>query len=61
MTDFLVALGLLAVIEGLGYALAPGPMKRALRQMLDLPEQTLRVGGLVAMAIGVAIVWAVRG
>jgi uncharacterized protein YjeT (DUF2065 family) len=61
MTDFLVALGLLAVLEGMLYAVAPGSMKRALKQILDTPDQTIRYIGLVAMGIGVAIVWLVRG
>jgi len=61
MTDFLVALGLMAVVEGVLYAAAPAAMKRALRHVLDMPDGTIRLGGLAAMAIGVAVVWAARG
>lgn len=61
MTDFLVALGLMAVVEGVLYAAAPAAMKRALRHVLDMPDATIRIGGLAAMAIGVAVVWAARG
>lgn len=61
MTDLVVALGLVAVIEGVLYAAAPSLMKRMLRQVETVPEQTMRVGGLVAMAAGVALVWIARG
>jgi len=59
--DFLVAFGLMAVMEGVLYAAAPSALRKAIRQMLDLPDTTLRIGGLVVMAAGVALVWAIRG
>ena len=61
MNDFLVALGLMAVIEGVLYAAAPGAMKRAMRQVLETPDHLIRVGGVAAMAIGVVLVWLMRG
>jgi uncharacterized protein YjeT (DUF2065 family) len=61
MSDLVVALGLVAVIEGVLYAAAPGAMKRMLRQVETLPEPSMRIGGLAAMAVGVAVVWVVRG
>jgi uncharacterized protein YjeT (DUF2065 family) len=61
MTDLLVALGLVAVLEGVLYAAAPGFMKRMLRQVETMPEQSMRIGGLVAMAAGVLVVWVARG
>ncbi len=61
MTDFIVALGLMAVVEGILYAAAPAAMKRAIRQILEAPDQTIRIGGIVAMATGVVLIWAVRG
>jgi len=61
VSELLVALGLVLALEGTLYALAPGAMKNAIRQMLDLPDQTLRTAGLVALAAGVALVWLVRG
>ncbi|HUR43358.1 MAG TPA: DUF2065 domain-containing protein [Aestuariivirga sp.] len=59
--EFLVALGLVFVIEGLLYALVPGHLKRMLRTMQDLSDDQLRVGGVSAIAFGVMIVWLVRG
>lgn len=60
MADFLAALGLVAVIEGVLYAVAPTAMKTAVRQILDVPESKLRIGGVVAMAVGVGLVWLAR-
>lgn len=61
MNDFLVAIGLMAVLEGLLYAAAPSLMRKGIRQMLEASDSWLRTGGIAAMAVGVAIVWAVRG
>ena len=61
MSDLWVAIGLLLVIEGALYALFPGGMQRMLVQMMTVPPQTLRTGGLIAAVVGVGIVWLVRG
>lgn len=61
MNDFLVAVGLMVVLEGLLYAAAPSLMRKGLRQMLEASDFWLRTGGVAAMAVGVAVVWAVRG
>ncbi len=61
MTDFLVALGLVLVIEGLLWALAPALGRRLLESAAQMPDQSLRVGGAVAIAAGVGVVWLVRG
>ncbi|WP_370678065.1 DUF2065 domain-containing protein [Pleomorphomonas sp. PLEO] len=61
MNDFLVAVGLMAVLEGLLYAAAPSLMRKGIRQMLEASDFWLRIGGVAAMAAGVAVVWAVRG
>ena len=60
MTEFLMALGLVFVIEGLLYALVPRHLKRMLQSMRELSDDQLRVGGLSAVALGVVIVWLVR-
>ncbi len=58
--EFLTALGLVFVIEGLLYALVPGQLKRMLMTMRELTDDQLRIGGLSAIALGVVIVWLVR-
>lgn len=60
MDDLLVAIGLAAVIEGVLYALAPGPMRRLLRRISAETEGTLRYGGLALAVGGVAMVWMIR-
>ncbi|MER9949092.1 DUF2065 domain-containing protein [Mesorhizobium sp. M0047] len=61
MQDFLAAIGLVLVIEGLVYGGFPGLAKRLATEVLSLPENALRIAGLAAIAIGVGIVWLVRG
>lgn len=60
MTDFLTALALAIAIEGALYALFPGPMRAMLARVQDMPESALRVGGVAACALGVALAWLVR-
>ncbi len=61
MNDLIVAIGLVLALEGTLYALAPGGMKNMMRSALNIPDQTLRITGLVALALGVLIVWVIRG
>lgn len=59
--QFIVALALVLVIEGALYALFPEGMRKAIQAALSAPIQNLRVAGLAAMALGVFIVWMVKG
>ena len=61
MTDLGVGLGLVLVVEGLIWALAPSLGKRMLEQAAAMPQQSLRLAGTSAVAAGVLIVWLVRG
>ncbi len=61
MQDFLAAIGLVLVVEGLVYGGFPGLAKRLAAEVLSMPENTLRIVGLAAIVIGVGIVWLVRG
>ncbi|RWL46548.1 MULTISPECIES: DUF2065 family protein [unclassified Mesorhizobium] len=61
MQDFLAAIGLVLVIEGLVYGGFPALARKLAAEMLSMPENVLRIGGLVAIAVGVAVVWLVRG
>jgi uncharacterized protein len=60
MELFLTALGLVLVIEGLLYALVPGQLKGMMARLMSVPEDQLRLAGLVAASVGVAFVWIVR-
>ena len=61
MDDLLVAVGLVLVIEGLLWALAPRFGRRMLESAAEMPESSLRTAGAVAVAVGVFIVWLIRG
>ena len=60
MKEFLQALALVLVIEGLVYALVPAGLKRLMAQAENMPDDALRVGGLIACAAGVAAIWLIR-
>ena len=49
------------VIEGLIYGGFPNGAKRLAEDVLRIPESYLRTAGIAAMAVGVLIVWLVRG
>ena len=52
----IIAIGGAMMIEGAVYGLFPKGMKQAMREMIEQPEQTLRVGGLVVAALGFALI-----
>ena len=56
----LLALGLVLVIEGLLYALVPAQLKAMMQTIEKLSVDQLRIGGVAAMATGVAAVWLVH-
>jgi uncharacterized protein YjeT (DUF2065 family) len=61
MMDLLAAAGLVLVIEGLLWASAPLLALRLALSAAQLPEARLRRMGAVAIAIGMFVVWLVRG
>ena len=61
MTDFLVGIAFFLIIEGLLYAAAPSFVKGLAAILPEFPESQLRIGGIIAMGIGVSAVWLVRG
>jgi uncharacterized protein len=58
--DLALALGLVAVIEGLVLALAPSRLREALELMRAMPPDQLRLVGLASVTVGVGIVWLAR-
>jgi len=61
MNEVATAIGLVLVLEGALLALFPGLMRRVAEQVLQSHGDTLRVAGVVSVALGVALVWLVRG
>jgi hypothetical protein len=59
--DFLTALGLVFFLEGLPWFMIPGSMRDGMRRMSELPDPLLRQSGLIAMVLGVLVVYLVKG
>lgn len=53
----LLAIGLVLIVEGLVYALAPSLIEDLLDRLRTLPLENRRMMGLVALAAGVLLVW----
>jgi uncharacterized protein len=60
LREILLAIGLLLVLEGAIYALMPDRMKQFMAAMQKQPADRLRIAGLVAAGIGVALMWLSR-
>ena len=56
----LLGAGLVLVIEGLVFALAPSRLEEALEALKQVPPETRRLLGLAAVALGVLLVWGAR-
>ena len=61
MSDFIVAVGLVFVIEGLVFSAFPSTAKRAMESVQQTPDGTLRTVGIVSAILGIVLIWAVRG
>ena len=59
-SDFLAALALLLVIEGIIPFVNPQGLRRMLAAMNELDDRSLRVAGLVSMVLGVVMLYIVR-
>ena len=57
MSTALLALGLVLIVEGLVYALAPSLVEDMLAALRNLTMEARRLVGLAALALGVALVW----
>jgi uncharacterized protein YjeT (DUF2065 family) len=55
-TAFL-ALGLVLIVEGLAYTLAPSLVERMLEAMRQLPDDARRQIGGLALVLGLILVW----
>jgi len=60
MATILLAIGLVLVIEGLVYALAPWLIDSMLETLRDLSLDQRRIAGLAALALGVVLVWGAK-
>ncbi|WP_297767683.1 DUF2065 domain-containing protein [uncultured Roseovarius sp.] len=56
----LLALGLVLIVEGLVYALAPSLIDQMLVALAALPPEARRLMGLLALVLGLVLVWAAK-
>jgi uncharacterized protein len=60
MEDFLAALALLLVIEGLLFAAFPNATRRAMLEASQTPDNMVRKIGLISAGVGIISLYAVR-
>lgn len=61
MKYFLCVIGLVLIIEGLPYFAFPEKLKTYFLKIHTVPDSTLRILGLLAMAVGLLLVyWGTR-
>ena len=60
MSWILLALGLVLVVEGLVFALAPSRLEELIELIARLPVETRRLIGLLALTLGAMLIWAAR-
>lgn len=56
-TDFIRALALLMIFEGVMPFLSPNGFKKNMLRMLQVPNNNLRIFGLVFMLLGLALLY----
>ncbi len=56
----LLAFGLVLIVEGLVYALAPSLVEQMLAALRALSDEHRRLVGLAALAFGVMLVWCAK-
>lgn len=54
---WLLALGLVLIIEALMPMLSPSAWRDAVRKMAELPDGQLRLGGIVMASLGLLLIW----
>jgi uncharacterized protein YjeT (DUF2065 family) len=61
MVEFIVAIGLVLVIEGLLFAAFPRAAKRLAASALESQETSLRIAGIISAVLGIVLIWCMRG
>ncbi|MBF0131651.1 MAG: DUF2065 domain-containing protein [Magnetococcales bacterium] len=60
MKDFLTALGLVMILEGIPYFVAPDKMRDWIIKVAEMSDRPLRQTGFVLMFLGLVVVYMVR-
>lgn len=59
--DFLAAIGLVLVLEGIFPFLNPRGVRELLLRMINADDRVLRLAGLSSMVLGLIVLYLVRG
>ena len=57
MAFFLCVIGMVMIVEGLPYFAFPDKIKAVVQKMSEMPENSLRVFGLLLMLCGLGLVY----
>ncbi|GAA4223365.1 DUF2065 domain-containing protein [Sagittula sp. NFXS13] len=60
-SDIATGIGMVLVIEGLVYALAPSLVERLLEALREMPLEARRTVGLLSAVTGILVLWLARG
>ena len=60
MTEFIIAIGLVLLIEGLLCALFPSKIKNMSKLIEAMPKKSLRIIGMVFSIVGFIIIWYIK-
>ena len=60
MSEFIIAIGLVFFVEGLFLAIFPSRIKSILELIKNIPENKLRLLGIVFLIIGFLIIWYIK-
>ncbi|WP_372611061.1 DUF2065 domain-containing protein [Aquicoccus sp.] len=60
MGTALLAIGLILIVEGLVYALAPSLVERMLEALREMPLEARRILGFLAILSGFVLVWVAK-
>ena len=60
MKEFIIAIGLVLVIEGLLCALFPSKIKNMTRLIQSMPDKNLKKTGIIFAIIGFIIIWYIK-
>ncbi|HLA74622.1 MAG TPA: DUF2065 domain-containing protein [Gammaproteobacteria bacterium] len=59
-TTLLIAVALILIIEGILPFLNPAGLRKSLLLISEMDDRTLRIGGLVSMLLGLALLYLVN-
>ena len=60
MSELVIAIGLILFVEGLFLAIFPSRIKSILELIKNMPENKLRLLGIVFLIIGFLIIWYIK-